>query len=75
MNPLAVSRWPLTEMSPFLPNVAGAQVTQTSEQIAQAASFNPDIISLTAWQGFGVLAAYVVVLLAAAAVLLRRRDA
>jgi ABC-2 type transport system permease protein len=39
------------------------------------AAAQPDVITLSAWEGFGVLAAYVVVVLAAAAVLLKRRDA
>ncbi|GIG19645.1 ABC transporter permease [Cellulomonas chitinilytica] len=66
---------PLHKIMPFLPNVAGAQVTQTNDQIAAMAAAQPDVITLSAWAGFGVLAAYVVVVLAAAAVLLKRRDA
>jgi len=66
---------PLHKIMPFLPNVAGAQVTQTNEQIAAMAAAQPDVITLSAWEGFGVLAAYVVIVLAAAAVLLKRRDA
>ncbi|MGY4643565.1 ABC transporter permease [Cellulomonas sp. URHB0016] len=66
---------PLHEASPFLPNVAGSQITQTNEQIQAMAAANPDIVTLTAWQGLGVLAAYVVIVLAFAAVLLKRRDA
>jgi len=66
---------PLHKIMPFLPNVAGAQITQTNDQIAAMAAAQPDVITLSAWEGFGVLAGYVVILLAAAAVLLKRRDA
>jgi ABC-2 type transport system permease protein len=66
---------PLNDILPFLPNVAGSQITQTAEQIQRQAEANPDDVTLTAWQGYGVLAGYVVILLAAAAVVLKKRDA
>jgi ABC-2 type transport system permease protein len=65
---------PLHDIMPFLPNVAGAQITQTDAQIELMRQGNDDTV-LSAWEGFGVLSAYVVVLLAAAAVLLKKRDA
>ncbi len=61
-------------ISPFLPSTAGRRVLLDEEMIGaiDAASTGAH---LSAWQGYGVLAAWVVALLALAAVLLRRRDA
>lgn len=64
---------PLQKATPFLPNVAGGQITQTDAQIE--AMSTPDVVTLSAWGGFGVLLGYVAVVLIAAAVLLKRRDA
>lgn len=58
----------------FLPGVAGSRIMLDDAGIAMAAEFTSGP-QLTAWQGYGVLLAWVVVLLTAAAVLLRRRDA
>ncbi len=61
-------------IEPFLPSNAGSRLVTTQENIdaLNAASVGAD---LGAWQGFGVLLAWVAVLLVLAAVLLRRRDA
>ena len=66
---------PLTYMFPFLPGVAGQQVTQTDAQLAEAAASSPIGADLTAWQGYGVLVAYLVVVLAAAIFRLKKSDA
>lgn len=66
---------PLQYVFPFLPNVAGSQITQTDAQIEAAAQASTVGADLSAWQGYGVLVAYVVVVLAVAAVLLKKRDA
>jgi ABC-2 type transport system permease protein len=66
---------PLTYMFPFLPGVAGQQVTQTDAQLADAAAASPIGADLSAWQGYGVLLVWIVVILTAAAVLLKKRDA
>jgi len=59
---------------PFLPFSAGGRLISDQASI-DAANSAPDVAHLTAWQGYGVMAAWVVVVLAVAAVLLRRRDA
>lgn len=58
----------------FLPGSAGSRLLLGDETIAamNEASAGPD---LSAWQGYGVLIAWVAVLITVAAVLLRRRDA
>lgn len=61
-------------VSPFLPSTAGSRILMTDESIATANSMS-DGTHLTAWQGYGVLVAWVVLLLTLAAVLMRRRDA
>ncbi|KQR12238.1 ABC transporter permease subunit [Cellulomonas sp. Leaf334] len=66
---------PLTLMAPFLPGLAGQQVTQTDEQLEFAASFSDVGADLSAWEGYGVLVLWVVVVLGVAAVLLKKRDA
>ncbi|MBX9246144.1 ABC transporter permease subunit [Actinotalea ferrariae] len=65
---------PLEVISPFLPSTAGSRLTMdaATQQMMDAGS---DVATLTPWQGYGVLVAWVVVLLALAAVLMRRRDA
>ncbi|MBT0992865.1 ABC transporter permease subunit [Cellulomonas sp. DKR-3] len=63
---------PLRDLVPYLPNVAGSQITLTDAMIAEQGG---DGVVLSAWAGFGVLMAYVVVVTAAAAVLLKKRDA
>lgn len=61
-------------VSPFLPSTSGGRILLDSGtlEFMDAGSTGAH---LTAWQGYGVLVAWVVVLLTAAAVLLRRRDA
>ncbi|MET0788752.1 MAG: ABC transporter permease subunit [Cellulomonas sp.] len=66
---------PLTYMFPFLPGVAGQQLTQTQAQLEVSAAASPIGADLTAWQGYGVLVLWVVVVLGVAAVLLKKRDA
>ncbi|WP_028047354.1 ABC transporter permease subunit [Cellulomonas sp. URHE0023] len=66
---------PLTYMFPFLPGVAGQQVTQTDAQLADAAASSPIGADLSAWQGYGVLLLWIVLTLTAASVLLKKRDA
>lgn len=74
-NVLPAIPWrPTQELSPFLPSRAGQQVLLDSELISQM-GLASDTITLTPWQGYGVMVAWVAVLLAVAAVLLRRRDA
>ena len=61
-------------IEPFLPSNAGSRLITSQESIdaVNAASIGAD---LGAWQGYGVLLAWVAVLMVLAAVLLRRRDA
>ena len=47
----------------------------TDQQIAQMQTGQTIGAQLTAWEGYGVLVAWVVVVLAVAAVLLKKRDA
>lgn len=61
-------------VSPFLPATAGSRIMLTDRAIADL-DLMRDGPHLTAWQGYGVLVAWVVVLLTLAAVLMRRRDA
>lgn len=63
-----------TLVSPFLPSTAGSLLLADDEAIAMTHAFS-DGADLSAWQGYGVLVAWVVVLMAVAGVLLRRRDA
>ncbi|MFC6449385.1 ABC transporter permease [Cellulomonas gelida] len=65
---------PLQDFTPFLPNVAGSQITLTDEMIQEQAGFTGSVV-LSAWQGFGILLAYVAVVLVIGAVLTRKRDA
>lgn len=61
-------------ISPFLPSTAGRRVLFDSDMIAAVDSAT-DAAHLTAWQGLGVLTAWVLAALVIASVLLRRRDA
>ena len=61
-------------VSPFLPSTSGGRILLDSETL-QFMDADSTGAHLTAWQGYGVLVAWVAVLLTAAAVLLRRRDA
>ncbi|MDM7855604.1 ABC transporter permease subunit [Cellulomonas alba] len=63
----------LHDLMPFLPNVAGSQITQTDAQIQSQA--DPSYTTLSAWQGFGVLLAYVVVVMIPGAWRVKTRDA
>jgi ABC-2 type transport system permease protein len=66
---------PLQWANPFLPGVAGQQLTQTNEQLASAAALSDIGVDLSAWQGYGVLVVWVVVVLGVSAILLKKRDA
>jgi len=67
---------PLQLMQPFLPGVAGSTITQTDAQVeAGWEQFADGAAHLTAWQGYGVLVAYLVVVLAAAIFRLKKSDA
>jgi ABC-2 type transport system permease protein len=65
---------PLQHISPFLPGTAGERIlmSQASLTAINAGSVGA---TLSPWQGYAVLLAWVAVLLAVAAVLLRRRNA
>lgn len=65
---------PLQDLTTYLPNVAGSQMTLTDAMIEQQAGFTGSEV-LSAWEGFGVLLAYLVVILGAGAWLTKRRDA
>lgn len=65
---------PLQMISPFLPSTAGSRLLYETDTLARLDEM-AEYATLTPWQGFGVLVAWVAVLLAVAAVLLRRRDA
>jgi len=66
---------PLQEIFPFLPGVAGSTITQTDAQVVAGWEDLPGVAHLTAWQGYGVLVAYLVVILGAAIVRLKKSDA
>ncbi|NUU16834.1 ABC transporter permease subunit [Cellulomonas humilata] len=66
---------PLQYVLPFLPGAAGQQITMTDAAIEAQAAATAVGADLSAWEGYGVLVAWVVVVLAIAAVLLKRRDA
>lgn len=66
---------PLQEMAPFLPGSAGSLISQTDAQIQQVWDSTPGVAHLTAWQGYGVLLAYLVVVLGAAIFRLKKSDA
>jgi ABC-2 type transport system permease protein len=65
---------PLSYLHPFLPGTAGRRLTMSEADIAALNDQmrGPDF---TAWQGYGVLVAWVVVLLAIAIWRLKKRDA
>jgi ABC-2 type transport system permease protein len=65
---------PLEVIAPFLPSRAGARLL-TEQATLDMMDQGSTVATLTAWQGYGVLAAWTLLLLAAAAFLLRRRDA
>lgn len=69
-----VWKW-LQHVTPFLPASAGSRLTMTEQQLAATNDANLYHVHLSAWQGYGVLVAWVVVILAFAAVRLRSRDA
>ncbi|GCD19335.1 ABC transporter permease subunit [Cellulomonas algicola] len=74
-NVVAAIPWePLQYVSPFLPATAGSKITQTDMTVDMVNSMSEHGANLTAWQGYGVLVAWVVVLLGVAAVLMKRRD-
>ncbi|HEY0118765.1 MAG TPA: ABC transporter permease subunit [Cellulomonas sp.] len=66
---------PLQRISPFLPGSAGSRITASQGQIDMLNQQNVYGIHLTAWEGYGLLVAWVVVILAFAAVRLRSTDA
>jgi len=61
-------------ISPFLPSTAGSRIMLDDAAIAERNAMT-DGADLTAWQGYGVLLAWVALLLVTSAVLMRRRDA
>ncbi|MDC7120035.1 ABC transporter permease subunit [Cellulomonas fimi] len=74
-NVVAAIPWePLQYVSPFLPATAGSKITQTDMTVDMVNSMSEHGANLTAWQGYGVLVAWVAVLLTIAAVLMKRRD-
>lgn len=76
LNVLAQVVWKwLQHVTPFLPASAGSRLTMTEQQITATNDANLYHVHLTAWQGYGVLVAWVVVILVLAAVRLRSRDA
>ena len=66
---------PMQAISPFLPGSAGARLTTSQAQLDTQNAANVYNIHLSAWQGYGVLLAWVVLVLVLAAVRLRARDA
>lgn len=74
-NAFAAIPWrPIEVISPFMPATAGQRLL-TQDSVLAMMDQGADVATLSPWQGYGVMAAWVVVLLAVAAVLLRRRDA
>ena len=65
---------PLQYINPFLPGTAGVRILMTQSSLN---AMTPGSVgaTLSPWQGYAVLLAWVAVLLAVAAVLLRRRNA
>jgi ABC-2 type transport system permease protein len=66
---------PLQRIAPFLPGQAGSRITASQTQIDLINQQNVYGIHLSAWEGYGILVAWVVVILAFAAVRLRSTDA
>jgi ABC-2 type transport system permease protein len=61
-------------ISPFLPQTAGSRIVSATSAIG-ATEQARGVVTLTPWQGYGVLVAWGLLILAVASVLLRRRDA
>ncbi len=66
---------PLQRIAPFFPGSAGSRITSSQAQIDRLNQQNVYGIHLTAWEGYGILVAWVVVILVFAAVRLRSTDA
>ncbi|WP_449386458.1 ABC transporter permease subunit [Cellulomonas soli] len=66
---------PLQYISPWLPASAGSRLMSPQATIDLLNEMNTRGVDLNAWQGYGVLVAWVIVLLTAAAIRLRTRDA
>jgi ABC-2 type transport system permease protein len=66
---------PMQAIGPFLPGSAGSRLTTTQSGIDSLNAANAYDIHLSAWQGYGILVAWVVVVMVAAAVRLRTKDA
>jgi len=75
-NVLNAIPWePLHYVAPLLPGSAGSRITQ-SDAVVQTINDQWDVgPNLSAWQGYGVLVAWVVVIIAIAAFRLKRKDA
>ncbi len=71
----AIPWHPLQVVNVFLPGNAATALMSTDAQIEAYAAMTPDLPSLGAWEGYGVLVAWLVVVLALGAVRLRRQDA
>ena len=65
---------PLQYINPFLPGTASVKILMTQSSL-DAMTLGSVGATLSPWQGYAVLLAWVAVLLAVAAVLLRRRNA
>ncbi|MBX9246138.1 ABC transporter permease subunit [Actinotalea ferrariae] len=73
-NAIALIPWaPLQAISPYLPATAGNRLV--TSDVMGAVTTTSTNATLSPWQGYGVLVAWVLVLLAVAAVRLRREDA
>ena len=66
---------PLQRIAPFLPGSAGSRITTASTQLDTINQANVYGIHLSAWEGYGILVAWVLLILAFAAVRLRTTDA
>lgn len=71
----AIPWHPLQVVNVFLPGNAGTALMSTDTQIEEYKAMAPDLPALGAWQGYGVLVAWLVVILGLAAIRLRRQDA
>lgn len=73
-NAVALIPWaPLEAISPYLPATAGNRLV--TSDVMGAVTTTSTNATLSPWQGYGVLVAWVLALLAVAAVRLRRKDA
>ncbi|MDQ0424437.1 ABC transporter permease subunit [Cellulomonas iranensis] len=70
-----ISWKPLEWVRPFLPSSAGARVSTPEEFLQMTNQMSNQAVDLSPWQGYAVLAGWVVLLVALAAVRLRTRDA